>query len=74
MFGNSGNNLTEESKFEPCSPYKISKLLVYWITKNYRDLIIYMLQMNLFNHESPLRGETFVSKKYKFVASINLKK
>ena len=77
MFGNSGNkNLTEESKFEPCSPYAISKLYAYWITKNYRESYnIHAANGILFNHESPLRGETFVSKKItKFVAKYKFKK
>jgi len=77
MFGNSGNkNLSEKSRFEPCSPYATSKLFAYWITKNYRESYkIHAVNGILFNHESPLRGETFVSKKItKFVANYKFDK
>ena len=77
MFGNSGSkNLSEESRLEPCSPYATSKLFAYWITKNYRDSYkIHAVNGILFNHESPLRGETFVSKKItKFVAGYKFHK
>ena len=72
MFGNNGyKNLSEKSKFEPCSPYATSKLFAYWITKNYRESYgMHAVNGILFNHESPLRGETFVSKKItKYVAN-----
>ena len=65
MFGNSNQSkINENSKFEPVSPYGAAKLYSYWITKNYRDAYgIYASNGILFNHESPRRGETFVTKK-----------
>ena len=64
MFGNSKPPQTELSPFAPQSPYATSKLFAYWITKNYRDAYgIYASNGILFNHESPLRGETFVTRK-----------
>ena len=54
----------ENTPFNPQSPYAISKLFAYWITKNYRDSYgIHASNGILFNHESPRRGETFVTKK-----------
>ena len=54
----------ENTKFYPLSPYATSKLFGYWITKNYRESYgIYACNGILFNHESPRRGETFVTKK-----------
>ena len=56
--------LNEKSSFEPRSPYAIAKLFGYYITKNYREAYgIYACNGILFNHESPRRGETFVTKK-----------
>ena len=50
--------------FYPRSPYGVAKLYAYWITKNYREAYnIFASNGILFNHESPLRGETFVSRK-----------
>ena len=66
LFGNisSKTSLNEESIFNPCSPYSISKLYAYWITKNYREAYnMYACNGILFNHESPRRGETFVTRK-----------
>ena len=65
MFGNAeGKRFNEKSKFEPVSPYASSKLYAYWITRNYRDAYnIFASNGILFNHESPLRGEHFVTKK-----------
>jgi GDPmannose 4,6-dehydratase len=65
MFGNAdGKKLNESSKFKPASPYASSKLYSYWITKNYREAYnIFATNGILFNHESPLRGEHFVTKK-----------
>lgn len=55
---------TEKTPFYPRSPYAVSKLYAYWITVNYREAYgIYGCNGILFNHESPLRGETFVSRK-----------
>ena len=54
----------ETTPFYPRSPYAVAKLYAYWITVNYRESYgIYACNGILFNHESPLRGETFVTKK-----------
>ena len=54
----------EETPFYPRSPYGVAKLYAYWITKNYREAYgIYACNGILFNHESPVRGETFVTRK-----------
>jgi GDPmannose 4,6-dehydratase len=65
MFGiSNGSALTEDSIFSPRSPYAIAKLYGYWITKNYREAYgMFASNGILFNHESPRRGETFVTKK-----------
>ncbi len=55
---------TETTPFYPRSPYGVAKLYSYWITVNYRESYnIFACNGILFNHESPLRGETFVTKK-----------
>jgi len=55
---------TETTPFYPRSPYAVAKLYAYWITVNYREAYgMYACNGILFNHESPLRGETFVSRK-----------
>ncbi|HTF16865.1 MAG TPA: GDP-mannose 4,6-dehydratase [Chryseolinea sp.] len=55
---------SETTPFYPRSPYAVAKLYGYWITVNYRDAYnMYACNGILFNHESPLRGETFVSRK-----------
>ncbi len=55
---------TETTPFYPRSPYGVAKLYAYWITVNYREAYgIYACNGILFNHESPLRGETFVTRK-----------
>ncbi len=55
---------TERTPFYPRSPYAVSKLYAYWITVNYREAYgIYACNGILFNHESPIRGETFVTRK-----------
>ena len=55
---------TETTPFYPRSPYACAKLYAYWITKNYREAYgIYACNGILFNHESPERGETFVTRK-----------
>lgn len=54
----------ETTPFYPRSPYAVAKLYAYWITVNYREAYgIYACNGVLFNHESPLRGETFVTRK-----------
>jgi GDPmannose 4,6-dehydratase len=55
---------TETTPFYPRSPYAVAKLYAYWITVNYREAYgMYACNGILFNHESPLRGETFVTRK-----------
>jgi GDPmannose 4,6-dehydratase len=55
---------TEKTPFYPRSPYGAAKLYAYWITVNYREAYgIYACNGILFNHESPIRGETFVTRK-----------
>jgi len=55
---------TEETPFHPRSPYGVSKLFSYWITRNYREAYgMYAVNGILFNHESPRRGPTFVTRK-----------
>jgi len=64
MFGDSPPPQNEETHFRPRSPYGIAKLYAYWITRNYRDAYgIFACNGILFNHESPRRGETFVTRK-----------
>jgi GDPmannose 4,6-dehydratase len=55
---------TEKTPFYPRSPYAVAKLYAYWITVNYREAYgLYACNGILFNHESPVRGETFVTRK-----------
>lgn len=55
---------TENTPFYPRSPYGVAKLYAYWMTVNYREAYgLYACNGILFNHESPLRGETFVTRK-----------
>ena len=55
---------TEKTPFHPRSPYAVAKMYAYWITVNYRESYgIYACNGILFNHESPRRGETFVTRK-----------
>ncbi|TVR39933.1 MAG: GDP-mannose 4,6-dehydratase [Cryomorphaceae bacterium] len=65
---------TEKTPFYPRSPYGVAKLYAFWITKNYREAYgMYACNGILFNHESPLRGETFVTRKItRAVARIKL--
>tara|TARA_B100000886_G_scaffold129123_1_gene87109 strand:- start:88 stop:1119 length:1032 start_codon:yes stop_codon:yes gene_type:complete len=65
MFGNSlSKRQSEKTIFKPQSPYAISKLFGHYITKNYRDSYkLFAVSGILFNHESPLRGDRFVTKK-----------
>jgi GDPmannose 4,6-dehydratase len=65
MFGNvSGETQNEQTPFYPRSPYGVAKVYAYWITVNYREAYgLFAVNGILFNHESPRRGETFVSRK-----------
>ncbi|MBM3137392.1 MAG: GDP-mannose 4,6-dehydratase [Chloroflexi bacterium] len=72
MFGSANPPQNENTPFEPRSPYAAAKVYGYWITRNYREAYgIYACNGILFNHESPRRGETFVTRKItRAVASI----
>ena len=65
LYGNVDNiKKNENTPFHPSSPYAIAKLYAHWITINYREAYgIYACCGILFNHESPVRGETFVTRK-----------
>lgn len=65
---------TEQTPFYPRSPYGVAKLYAYWITVNYREAYgLFASNGILFNHESPIRGETFVTRKItRAVANIAL--
>jgi GDPmannose 4,6-dehydratase len=64
MFGSTPPPQNESSPFAPRSPYAASKLLSYWVTRNYREAFgMFAVNGILFNHESPRRGETFVTRK-----------
>ncbi|MPQ97928.1 GDP-mannose 4,6-dehydratase [Modestobacter sp. I12A-02628] len=64
MFGASPPPQDENTPFYPRSPYGVAKLYAYWATRNYREAYdIYAVNGILFNHESPRRGETFVTRK-----------
>jgi GDPmannose 4,6-dehydratase len=65
---------TEKTPFYPRSPYAVAKLYAHWITVNYREAYdIFACNGILFNHESPVRGETFVTRKItKALAKIKL--
>src|SRR4029077_19552783 len=65
MFGKIQQNpQTEDTKFYPRSPYGVAKLFAHWITVNYRESFgIFGASGILFNHESPLRGREFVTRK-----------
>ena len=64
MFGASKPPQNENTNFYPRSPYAVAKLYAHWITINYREAYsIFACNGILFNHESPIRGETFVTKK-----------
>ena len=72
MFGNSAPPQSESTPFAPRSPYGAAKLYAHWMTVNYREAYqLFACSGILFNHESPRRGETFVSRKItRAVASI----
>jgi len=65
MYGNVSSAVqNEQTPFRPCSPYAIAKLGAYWTTVNYRDAYgLFAVNGIMFNHESPRRGETFVTRK-----------
>jgi GDPmannose 4,6-dehydratase len=75
LFGDAATAPQDETtEFRPCSPYGTAKLYGYWITRNYREAYgLHASNGILFNHESPLRGETFVTRKVtRAVAAIAL--
>lgn len=65
LFGNSADAVQSElTPLQPVSPYGVAKLYAYWLSKSYRDSYSMFISNGiLFNHESPRRGETFVSRK-----------
>jgi GDPmannose 4,6-dehydratase len=64
MFGAANPPQNESTEFYPRSPYGVAKVYSYWITKNYREAYgLFASNGILFNHESPRRGETFVTRK-----------
>ncbi len=65
MFGKTSENLqNEDTPFYPMSPYGAAKVFSYWVTRNYREAYgLFACNGILFNHESPVRGETFVTRK-----------
>jgi len=64
MFGDAPAPQNEHTPMQPCSPYGVSKLAAYWLVRNYREAYgIFAANGILFNHESPLRGEDFVTQK-----------
>ena len=71
MFGASPPPQNEETAFYPRSPYGVAKVYSYWITKNYREAYdVFACNGILFNHESPRRGETFVTRKIAKAAAL----
>lgn len=76
MFGGSAPPQSEETPFMPRSPYACAKVYSYWMAKNYREgYDMFASNGILFNHESPRRGETFVTRKItRAIASILAKK
>jgi len=64
MFGNSPSPQNEDTPLRPQSPYAASKVYAYWMARNYREgYNLFICNGILFNHESPRRGETFVTRK-----------
>lgn len=64
MYGSAPAPQSEKTPFEPRSPYAAAKVYGYWVVKNYRDAYgLFACNGILFNHESPRRGETFVTRK-----------
>jgi GDPmannose 4,6-dehydratase len=74
MYGNAPSPQSEKTPFEPRSPYAAAKLYAHWMTVNYREgYRMFACNGILFNHESPRRGETFVTRKIsRAVARIKL--
>jgi GDPmannose 4,6-dehydratase len=64
MFGNAPAPQNEDTPFRPRSPYAVAKVYAYWMVRNYREGYgMFAVNGILFNHESPRRGETFVTRK-----------
>ena len=64
MFGNTDTPQNEDTPFAPCSPYGVAKLYAYWMVRTYRDAYGFHASNGiLFNHESAVRGEQFVTRK-----------
>ena len=76
LFGSAKPPQNEDTPFHPQSPYAVAKLYAYWMVENYRDGYgMFTVNGILFNHESPRRGETFVTRKItRAVAAILAKK
>lgn len=70
MFGSTAPPQHETSPFQPRSPYAAAKVYSYWMARNYREAYgMFAVNGILFNHESPRRGETFVSRKISMAAA-----
>jgi len=70
LFGATSPPQNEDATFHPRSPYAVAKLYSYWITRNYREAYgMYAVNGILFNHESPRRGENFVTRKISLAAA-----
>ena len=70
MFGSTPPPQSEVSAFHPRSPYAAAKIYAYWMARNYREAYgMFAVNGILFNHESPRRGETFVSRKISMAAA-----
>src|SRR6185369_2873842 len=70
MFGAAAPPQNEETAFWPRSPYGVAKVYSYWITRNYREAYdMFAVNGILFNHESPRRGQTFVTRKIAVAAA-----
>jgi len=70
MFGSTAPPQSENSALQPRSPYAAAKVYAYWMARNYREAYgMFAVNGILFNHESPRRGETFVSRKISMAAA-----
>jgi GDPmannose 4,6-dehydratase len=70
MFGATPPPQDEQTPFWPRSPYGVAKVYSYWMTRNYREAYgLFAVNGILFNHESPRRGETFVTRKIAMAAA-----
>jgi len=76
MFGDSPPPQNEQTPLRPRSPYAVAKVYAFWMTRNYRDGYgLFVTNGILFNHESPRRGETFVTRKItQSIANITARK